>query len=512
MRLRLSFSKLFNHPQIYSSAKTHHIAIRTAAPSTRAYLLLNVLLAILNFQSSSAAHSDANLEANPSAEITSAPALVTHASARVYYALRLTNSWQEDAPDLQQSSPQSLLRQLAKLTETSGIPEERLQHYVFDIKAHARDIEQLRFAVAKHDPGKAEGAASGKFSRVLKTSASVQKQIEQCTRDGFEVKDCCSALLLPWSAFSSRWRAHRGFRAAFSERLGAGPNAPASPTRLSDWARSAADSLHSQHSPGPSKHSGWLSALGTDAWLTRCSQAYGPNMNTLSDLKQAFGDYHRDWPSYSQPVSQAKRMGRRFYYGPGITVAETIYVGPKSADAGLLWTPRESKQGDATVEDNTRDRKGLLRMLSANKLNLGLPECSVRETEVIVRRPGGQLQFYAFDHLGVSSVVSMFADTAMNTERALAVPFSCMGCHFNPNTLLIDNSTPDPVAIGIGAALATPLAEVRAREHELQHDPSSLSNIAMLSTRVHSKDLEWGKRSANLRPGPQLYRNATHCF
>ena len=133
---------------------------------------------------------------------------------------------------------------------------------------------------------------------------------------------------------------------------------------------------------------------GVRAWLSYCAPSVTQAPMTLVDFKGLFGDYHRssDWAREFHPLSPAKQAGRRIFRrilpdGTQVSVAES-----------------------------TRD------------------DCSVLETETIVRPPNRQALFWVFQSNGMRGDYAFFPTRRPGEDAVKFVPNTCMGCHYTLDT------------------------------------------------------------------------------
>ena len=145
------------------------------------------------------------------------------------------------------------------------------------------------------------------------------------------------------------------------------------------------------------------------AWLSYCGGIISDAPSNLATFKAQYGDYEHstNWVSEMHPISPAKQAGRRIY--------RTVL------DDGT-WV---------SIAESTND------------------DCSVRETETIVRRPGEQAIFWVFDGLGQRVDHAYFPTRRMNEDAIRFAPDSCMGCHYTMDTRRFDVATPSFEALNL---------------------------------------------------------------
>ena len=107
------------------------------------------------------------------------------------------------------------------------------------------------------------------------------------------------------------------------------------------------------------------------------------------------------------PISPAKQAGRRIYRRQGTD--------------GLWVSVAES------IEDN----------------------CSVRETEIIIRRENRQAEFLVFDHHGLRVEHAYFPTPRPNEDTVRFAPSTCMGCHYTFDTRKFNVPTPSFEALNL---------------------------------------------------------------
>jgi hypothetical protein len=138
--------------------------------------------------------------------------------------------------------------------------------------------------------------------------------------------------------------------------------------------------------------------LGLRAWLGACGGEATGAPNDLAALVARYGDY-RAWPSELHPISMAKLAGRRIYRRGRISIAESI------------------------------DER-----------------CAVRETEVVIARPTGTLDFWTYDRAGHRSDTGLFP-AGPGRDAVKLAPDACMGCHYKFDVRRFDVRVPSWAAL-----------------------------------------------------------------
>ncbi len=131
---------------------------------------------------------------------------------------------------------------------------------------------------------------------------------------------------------------------------------------------------------------------GIQAWLSVCDPAFIDMPETLDAFKDRHGDFSDgSWPIEFHPIAMAKFAGRRIYRKDG------------------------RKNGVSVAESVSAD-------------------CTVRETEVVMARDDGAMQFITYDAEGERVPYGYFPTGLVDTDTVKYTPVSCMGCHYTLDT------------------------------------------------------------------------------
>lgn len=235
------------------------------------------------------------------------------------------------------------------------------------------------------------GAASADYERVLlhikadarqlnsetlprqgRDIADGYARLRTCESLGYETKDCCGSLL--WI---------EGFRAD------------------NDHLEEASYEIQTRHTLDKmSMEAGGMDNVhpfrqaGIRSWLAYCAPQLTAAPTSLDEFKAEFGDYHQhsEWTREFHPLSAAKQAGRRIF-------RRQLYDGTK-----------------VSVAESTRD------------------DCSILETEIIVKRPLRQAEFWVFEGNGIRGDHAFFPTRRANEDAVKFAPSTCMGCHYTLDT------------------------------------------------------------------------------
>ena len=197
-------------------------------------------------------------------------------------------------------------------------------------------------------------------------------KLQTCQSFGHSAQDCCASLL---------WL--EGFRA---------DEAQDDSWNYLEQTEATLDRLISESDE--SEHIHPFRQSGVRAWLTDCGPKVTDSPNSLTEFKARFGDYHwdGDWTKEFHPLSPAKQAGRRIF-------------------RKVLWDGTQ-----VSVAESTRD------------------DCSVLETETIVKTPGEQAQFWVFQDNEVRGDHAFFPTRRAGEDAVKFAPNTCMGCHYTLDT------------------------------------------------------------------------------
>ena len=145
-----------------------------------------------------------------------------------------------------------------------------------------------------------------------------------------------------------------------------------------------------------------FSHSGVRSWLSYCAPLLTEAPQNIEIFKGRFGDYHHDgdWTREFHPVSPAKQAGRRIFR--------------RQLQDGTL----------VSVAESTAD------------------DCSVIETETIVKRAGQQAKFWVFSENNERVAHAFFPSRKPGIDAVKYAPNTCMGCHYTFDTRRFNIVTP----------------------------------------------------------------------
>lgn len=161
---------------------------------------------------------------------------------------------------------------------------------------------------------------------------------------------------------------------------------------------------------------------GLKAWLSVCHAVVTEQPETLQQFKASAwfkqGQSDGNWSKVLHAKSRAKRLPRRIF---------------KRAD-------------------------GIVSLAETLKPN----DCSVLESEIIIRRPDGTLNFWVYDAQGRRVATSHFPPAGPNSGLALKTiekpsPDSCMGCHYNLKTREFNVMFPSAEVLNLPSTSSLPV-------------------------------------------------------
>lgn len=197
-------------------------------------------------------------------------------------------------------------------------------------------------------------------------------RLRTCESLGYETKDCCISLL-----WIEGFRANEGQFEEASYEIHTGQT-------LDQMAVEAqgVDNIHP------------FRQAGIRSWLAYCAPQLTSAPTSLDEFKAAFGDYHQhsEWTREFHPLSAAKQAGRRIFR--------------RQLFDGTL----------VSVAESTRD------------------DCSTLETEIIVKRPFQQAEFWVFEGNGARGDHAFFPTRRAGEDAVKFAPSTCMGCHYTLDT------------------------------------------------------------------------------
>ena len=235
------------------------------------------------------------------------------------------------------------------------------------------------------------GAASADYERVLEHIMADARQLNSetlprqgrdiadgyarlrtCESLGHETKDCCGSLL--WI---------EGFRA---------DNDHVEEASYETQTHHTLDKMAIEAGGMESVHP--FRQAGIRSWLAYCAPQLTAAPTSLDEFKAEFGDYHQhsEWTQEFHPLSAAKQAGRRIF-------RRQLYDGTQ-----------------VSVAESTRD------------------DCSILETEIIVKRPLQQAEFWVFEGNGIRGDHAFFPTRRAGEDAVKFAPSTCMGCHYTLDT------------------------------------------------------------------------------
>lgn len=148
---------------------------------------------------------------------------------------------------------------------------------------------------------------------------------------------------------------------------------------------------------------------GIRAWLSYCGGVISDAPGSLTAFKERYGNYHTspEWTREFHPLSPAKQAGRRIFR-------------------------RMMTDGtQVSVAESTRD------------------DCSVLETETIVRPAGRAALFWVFEADGTRGHHAYFPTRTRHEDTVKFAPNTCMGCHYTLDTRQFNIVTPSFEALNL---------------------------------------------------------------
>lgn len=148
---------------------------------------------------------------------------------------------------------------------------------------------------------------------------------------------------------------------------------------------------------------------GVRAWLSYCGGVITDAPDTLTAFKQRYGDYHdgAEWTREFHPISPAKQAGRRIFR-------------------------RQLPDGTrVSIAESTRD------------------DCTVLETETIVKSPGQSALFWVFAEHAQRVNYAFFPTRRAHEDTVKFAPNTCMGCHYTLDTRQFNVVTPSFDALNL---------------------------------------------------------------
>ncbi len=296
--------------------------------------------------------------------------------------------------------PSTLATMLGALGAASGVPASRTVS-IYALEATDAQSESYR----RHLLEGAHGASPDlPLSPVGRRIVDLETQITACAGPGARegssasatAEACCAALAVPWFLLDTASKLDAASRSTLDTEARLGTLYTALPARRVAEARARATE---ESGLQPFEHQ------NIKAFLAVCGPIVRHAPATLDELKARYGDFAQSgkWVTELHPISMAKMAARRIYRSreTKISVAESI--------------------GEA---------------------------CEVRETEVIVERPNGVLDFWSFGASGARELHGFFP-AKLRVDAVKHTPDACMGCHYKLDSRAFDVRAPSFVALGL---------------------------------------------------------------
>jgi len=300
-----------------------------------------------------------------------------------------------NAPSVEALGRDAIAIALGAIGAQSGIHSQVVwrQYQLSATQAERDAFRKHIFTGALGSDPKNPGPMSASSSRAVDLTA----QMRQCTGEGYSEAQCCTALATPWlllddakklAADSAAWN-------ATDQEARDGVLYSALPQRRIAESRASLAGLSTP----------LFELQNTKAWLAVCAPILQNAPKSLTEFKARFGDYTAGsgWDSELHPVSMAKLAPRRIYRNQAkhISVAESI------SEA-----------------------------------------CTVRETEVVIERPDGIVDFWSYGPDGKQENHGFFP-AKLGVDAVKPTPDSCMGCHYKFDSRRFDIRIPSYKALGL---------------------------------------------------------------
>jgi hypothetical protein len=331
---------------------------------------------------------------------TSAGSVNARVLNAVAYARYGVQSIANDDGEAVSEDPKAVVLALSALGAKSGIAPTRVAS-LYNIEATAAEREPLRVHVLQgaHGLG-SETPLSSVGARIV----DLQAQLRACTRkepgarQAPTAEACCQALATPWFLLDSASKMEAPARTAWQQEAVAGTVFSEMPSRRLAEA-SAEAGTDTAAKLQPFRHQ------SIKAFLSVCHPIVRHAPQTLVELKTRYGDYAKGerWTTELHPISMAKMAARRIYrsWDTKVSVAESI--------------------GES---------------------------CEVRETEVIVERANGILDFFSYGQAGTQELHGFFP-AKLRVDAIKYTPDSCMGCHYKLDSRTFTVRMPSYKALGL---------------------------------------------------------------
>ncbi|MEN9809113.1 MAG: hypothetical protein RLZZ488_680 [Pseudomonadota bacterium] len=222
-------------------------------------------------------------------------------------------------------------------------------------------------------------------------------------------RNCCEALAWPMAVLPEWSQMPEEQRARLSQSVQKGSAGGPSLSIFDSWddTRSADAAFRAQ---------------GLKAWLSVCHAVVTEQPETIHQFKESAwykdGQSEGQWTKVLHAKSRAKRMPRRIY---------------KRSD-GVVSLAETLKPSD----------------------------CSVLESEIIIRRPDGSLNFWVYDSQGRRVATSHFPPAGPSSGLAVRTiekpsPDSCMGCHYDLKTREFNVMFPSAEVLNLAPTSSLPV-------------------------------------------------------
>lgn len=286
---------------------------------------------------------------------------------------------------------ESIATLLGSLGAKSGISPARVVE-LYRIEGTEAEYDRRRAHVLEGAQGVSDTAP---LSSVGHRIVDLEKQVAGCTSSpgGPSAEACCTALAVPWFLLDPASKLDAPARTALDAEASAGTLYSSLPARKLSEERAEEGSVQ------PFEHQNIKAFLAVCAPIVRHVPA------DLAALKARYGDYAHDsgWAVELHPISMAKLAARRIY--------------------------RSAKDKISIAESIGED-------------------CSVRETEVVVERSDGLMDFWSFGANGERETHGFFP-ARLHVDAIKHTPDSCMGCHYKLDTRRFDVRAPSYRALAL---------------------------------------------------------------
>ena len=318
-------------------------------------------------------------------------------SNSVAYARYGVNSFASKAERVS-NDVSSIAGRLVAAAESGGMtPQELFELY--GKRPSQKVFDDFIAEVKKHGEGIAENYT---LSNAVTRHLELEFQVKECSSlPGRSKIACCSAFAYPYFMISDWKEIEKDavLKASFLEKS-------KSPTFFKDH---AAELLAKPNDTSGSEVKSIFRTTGMQAWLAACSPITRMAPESIEAFKQGYGNYLEgdDWVRELHPVSMAKYGGRRIY---------------------------RKKDGKVFVSETLLD------------------SCGVKETETMVFREDGNLDFWSYSPDGKRVSYGYFP-VEKGKDTIKSDPDSCMGCHYTFDTREFTVAVPSFEALSLSLRL-----------------------------------------------------------